>query len=185
MSAAPGQTILGVDPGGQVTGCGVIRREGNSSRMVTCGVTRASAEEDVPARLSRVFRFVSAQIEQHRPEVLVVEDVFYGKNVQSLKSIGQVRGVIILAGALAGVTVCEYSPREVKKAVVGRGDASKEQVQRMVMAVLGLAAPPEPHDAADALALALCHSHRGAVARDAAGRNSAFPTQIRELMKRK
>lgn len=185
MSAAPGQTILGVDPGGQVTGCGVIRREGNSSRVVACCVTRAVGDEDIAARLARIFRFVSAQIEQHRPDVLVVEDVFYGKNVQSLKSIGQVRGVIILAGALAGVAVCEYSPREVKKAVVGRGDASKEQVQHMVMTVLGLAAPPEPHDAADALALALCHSHRGTAIRDAAGRRGGIPTQLRELMKRK
>ena len=158
-----GQTILGVDPGGQVTGCGAIRREGSNSRMLACEVTRAKDEESVSDRLERVFRFVSAQIEKFRPDALVVEDVFFGKNVQSLKSIGQVRGVIILAGALAGVTVWEYSPREVKKAVVGRGDASKEQVQRMVMAVLGLSAPPEPHDAADALALALCHSHRSTV----------------------
>ena len=89
-----------------------------------------------------------------------MEDIFYGRNVQSLKSIGQVRGVIILAGALAGVSIYEYSPREVKKAVVGRGDASKEQVQKMIQALLGLESIPKPHDAADALAIALCHSHR-------------------------
>ena len=99
-------------------------------------------------------------IEQYRPAVLVVEDAFYGRNVQSLKAIGQVRGVVILAGAVAGIPVYEYSPREVKKAVAGRGDASKEQVQRMVQTVLGLVQPPRPHDASDALAIALCHSHR-------------------------
>lgn len=168
-----GQTILGVDPGGQVTGCGVIRREGGSSRMVSCEVTRAAPDEEISARLERVFRFVGGQIEKFAPDVLVVEDIFYGKNVQSLKSIGQVRGVIILAGALAGLDIHEYSPREVKKAVVGRGDASKEQVQRMVMTVLGLREPPEPHDAADALALALCHSHRGVVPSAIASRGRA------------
>jgi crossover junction endodeoxyribonuclease RuvC len=157
-----GLTILGVDPGGTVTGCGVIRREGSSSRMLACGVSRAREGEDTAAKLQRVFKFVGEQIELYRPDVLAVEDIFYGKNVQSLKVIGQVRGVIILAGALAGLEVCEYNPMEVKKAVVGRGDASKEQVQRMIALVLGLSAPPEPYDAADALAIALCHSHRGA-----------------------
>lgn len=185
MQPGPGRTILGVDPGGNVTGCGVIRREGNSSRFVACSVTRAAAEESLAARLERVFRFVSAQIEQYGPDTLVVEDVFYGKNVQSLKAIGQVRGVVILAGALAGLKVAEYSPREVKKAVVGRGDASKEQVQHMVMAVLGLAEPPQPHDAADALALALCYSHRGDSPAPAGRARSALSPQLRELLKRK
>jgi len=153
-------TILGIDPGGEVTGYGVIRLEGNMTRMVACGASRASRGESLSEKLIRVFGFIQEIIEKYRPEVLAVEDIFYGRNVQSLKSIGQIRGVIILAGALAGVSIYEYSPREVKKAVVGRGDASKEQVQKMIQALLGLESAPRPHDAADALAIALCHSHR-------------------------
>lgn len=153
-------TIMGIDPGGEVTGMGVVRREGSMIRMVACGASRARKGESIAEKLCRVFRFVQEIIEEYRPEVLAVEDIFYGRNVQSLKSIGQIRGAIILAGALAGVSIYEYSPREVKKAVVGRGDASKEQVQKMIQALLGLESAPKPHDAADALAIALCHSHR-------------------------
>ncbi|HLA39104.1 MAG TPA: crossover junction endodeoxyribonuclease RuvC [Candidatus Glassbacteria bacterium] len=153
-------TILGIDPGSQVTGFGVVESRASASRLVACGASRASAGEDLPQRLHRIYEFVTSLIERYRPAVLVVEDAFYGRNVQSLKAIGQVRGVVILAGAVAGIPVYEYSPREVKKAVAGRGDASKEQVQRMVQTVLGLVQPPRPHDASDALAIALCHSHR-------------------------
>lgn len=153
-------TILGIDPGGEVTGFGVVLRQGNTTRMIACGASRARKGESLAEKLSRVFSSVQEIIEKYRPEVLAVEDIFYGRNAKSLKSIGQVRGVIILAGALAGVSIYEYSPREVKKAVVGRGDASKEQVQKMIQALLGLESAPKPHDAADALAIALCHSHR-------------------------
>lgn len=153
-------TILGIDPGGEVTGFGVICRESNTTRMVASGASRARKGESLAEKLCRIFSFVQEIIEKYRPEALAVEDIFYGRNVQSLKSICQVRGVIILAGALAGVSIYEYSPREVKKAVVGRGDASKEQVQKMIQALLGLESLPKPHDAADALAIALCHSHR-------------------------
>jgi len=157
---AAGEVILGVDPGGEVTGFGVVRREVTGIQVLACGVTRARRGETTAEKLSRVFNFIRERIEQYSPGCLVVEDIFYGKNVQSLKAIGQIRGVIILAGALAGLPVHEYSPREVKKAVVGRGDASKEQVQQMVKALLGLETVPKPSDAADALAIALCHSHR-------------------------
>jgi len=143
-----------------VTGFGVVASQASASRMVACGVSRAVSGENLPERLHRIYEFVADLIRRYQPAVLVVEDAFYGRNVQSLKAIGQVRGVVILAGAIAGLPVFEYSPREVKKAVAGRGDASKEQVQRMIQAVLGLAQPPSPHDAADALAIALCHSHR-------------------------
>jgi len=153
-------TIMGVDPGGEVTGFGVVRREGNTTHMIASGASRARRGESLAEKLSRVFGFVQEIIEKYRPDALAVEDIFYGRNVQSLKSIGQIRGVIILAGSLAGVSIYEYSPREVKKAVVGRGDASKEQVQKMIQALLGLESAPKPHDAADALAIALCHSHR-------------------------
>jgi crossover junction endodeoxyribonuclease RuvC len=153
-------TILGVDPGGQVTGFGVIRRGRSVFEMLACGVSRARRGETTAEKLSRVFHFTRERIEQYSPCCLVVEDVFFGKNVQSLKVICQVRGVIILAGALSGLPVHEYSPREVKKSVVGRGDASKEQVQQMIKTLLSLEKAPEPNDAADALAVALCHAHR-------------------------
>jgi len=155
-----GETILGIDPGGEVIGFGVLRRTGNITRMVACGASRARKGEDVAEKLCRIYSFVRELVEKYRPDVLAVEDIFYGKNAQSLKSIGQVRGVVILAGAQAGLAIHEYSPREVKKAVVGRGDASKEQVQKMIQALLGLSAPPKPHDSADALAIAICYSHR-------------------------
>ena len=154
------ETILGVDPGGNATGFGIVRRGKSGIELLACGVTRARRGETVAEKLSRIFLFIGERIDQYRPGCLVVEDVFFGKNVQSLKAIGQVRGVIILAGAMAGLPVYEYTPREVKKSVVGRGDASKEQVQQMVKSLLGLDTPPEPSDAADALAIALCHSHR-------------------------
>ena len=154
-------TILGIDPGGEVTGFGVIRREKSASRMLACGVSRARrGGEDLPEKLSRIFAFVAEIIAEYSPQVLAVEDAFYGKNVRTLKAISQVRGVIILAGAQAGLALYQYSPREVKKAVVGHGNASKEQVQSMIKSLLGLAEVPKPHDAADALAVALCHSHR-------------------------
>ncbi|MBW7995092.1 MAG: crossover junction endodeoxyribonuclease RuvC [Candidatus Glassbacteria bacterium] len=152
--------VLGVDPGGEVTGFGVLRKQGASCGMVACGASRAVRGESLADKLTRIFRFVQDVIEEYEPGEMAVEDIFYGRNAQSMKSIGQVRGVIILAGALAGLDVYEYAPREVKLAVAGRGSASKEQVQRMIQAVLGLSSPPEPHDAADALAVALCHTHR-------------------------
>ena len=157
---ASSETILGVDPGGEITGFGVIRRDKSGIEVLASGITRAGRGETTAEKLSRIFHFIQEQIAQYHPCCLVVEDVFFGKNVQSLKAIGQVRGVIILAGALAGLPVHEYTPREVKKAVVGRGDASKEQVQQMVKSLLGLETAPKPSDAADALAIAICHSHR-------------------------
>ena len=154
------ETILGIDPGGEVTGFGVIRRDKSGIEALASGITRASRGETTTEKLSRIFHFIQEQIAQYHPCCLVVEDVFFGKNVQSLKAISQIRGVIILAGALAGLPVHEYTPREVKKSVVGRGGASKEQVQQMVKALLGLETAPKPSDAADALAIAICHSHR-------------------------
>ena len=154
------RVILGIDPGGEVTGFGVLRKLGASVGMVACGASRAPRDENLTEKLVRIFEFVRQVIDTYRPSELAVEDIFYGRNAQSMKSIGQVRGVIILAGALAGLPVFEYAPREVKLAVAGRGGASKDQVQRMTQAVLGLAGPPKPHDAADALAIAVCHSHR-------------------------
>ncbi len=153
--------ILGIDPGGEVTGFGVLACGGGRSRLVECGVTRAVRGEDTPGRLLRIYSFVQELIARFNPDALVVEDIYYGRNARSMKALGQVRGVVVLAGATGKIPVFEYTANEVKKAVVGRGDASKEQVQRMVQAVLGLSVAPEPHDASDAVAIALCHSHRG------------------------
>lgn len=153
-------SVMGVDPGGDITGFGIIRRDGSRFSLVSCGATRAARGENLPERLNRIYTFIAARIEEHRPDAVVVEDAFFGRNAQTFKSIGQVRGVAILAAARAGVAVFEYSPREIKKAVVGRGDASKEQVQLMITRLLGLKDPPKPQDAADALAAAICHSHR-------------------------
>lgn len=125
--------------------------------MIECGVIRTSASEPLPQRIREIFVEVNALIERHRPSAMSVEDVFQGKNVRSALKLGHARGAIILAATLQEVDVVEYDPRQIKKAVVGSGGASKDQVGYMVQRQLGLREPPRPADAADGVAAALCH----------------------------
>lgn len=150
--------ILGIDPGSHVTGYGVIERKGNHLLHVAHGEIKSKKDSPLSAMLIAVYQRLSEVIVKNSPQVIVLENIFYGKNVRSLIKQAQVRGVTIFAGADQGIPVCEYSPLEIKKAVVGYGRAEKRQVQVMVKAILNLPEIP-PADAADALATAICHAN--------------------------
>ncbi len=157
------ELILGIDPGTAITGYGVVAKEGGGAvSLVECGVVRTSSREALPVRIREIYEEVSALIARHAPSVVVVEDVFQGKNVQSALKLGHARGAILLAAALVEIPIAEYSPREIKKAVVGNGNATKAQVGFRVQQQLRLKAPPTPADAADGVAAALCHCVMGA-----------------------
>ena len=154
--------ILGIDPGTAATGYGVVtRRSGGAVSLVECGVIRTSAKEPLANRIREIFEAVGGLIERHEPLAVSVEDVFHGKNAQSALKLGHARGVILLAAALREVSIAEYAPRQIKKAVVGTGNASKEQVAFMVKQQLRLKDVPTPADAADGVAAALCHALMG------------------------
>ena len=156
--------VLGIDPGTAATGYGIVERNGSQLRMVEFGVLETLAGGTAGERLVAVHAGVAKLIERHRPGIVGVERIFFSRNVRTAFSVGQARGVAMLAAAQSGLPIYEYTPNEVKIAVTGYGRASKDQVQRMVQTLLGLAALPTPDDAADALAVAIClaHSYRGA-----------------------
>ena len=148
--------VLGIDPGTANTGYGVVRGGGPTVPvLVECGVIRTRARDPLPARLREIFSGVQELIERHRPDALSVEDVFYARNVRTTVVLGHARGVILLAAELANVPVNEMAPAAIKKAVVGTGGATKEQVQFMLTRLLRLKSVPQPSDAADGVAAAL------------------------------
>ncbi len=152
--------VLGIDCGGEYTGYGVVEQDARGElRHITCGAVRLNTKHPLPARLQKIFTELRNIIEQHRPDTVAIEDVFYAVNVKSALKLGQVRGVAMLAAASCGLDVAEYSPLSIKSAVVGYGKADKSQVQQMVTRLLRLPAAPEPQDASDALAIAICHLH--------------------------
>jgi crossover junction endodeoxyribonuclease RuvC len=150
--------ILGIDPGSHITGYGVIDKKGNYLRHIIHGEVKPRKDSLLSTVLSSIYQHLSEVIVENSPQAIALENIFYGKNVRSLIKQAHVRGVIIFAGAVKGIPVFEYSPLEVKKAVVGYGRAEKRQVQIMVKAILKLPALP-PADAADALAVAICHAN--------------------------
>lgn len=150
------ERVLGIDPGSRVTGWGVIERDGSGLRVVEAGVVRLVASHPIAARLGRLLLECGALVGRWRPTVIALERAFVARNVQSALRLGEVRGVVFAAAAVANLPVCEYAPTQVKLAATGYGHAAKDAVGRGVSMRLGLAAPP-PSDAADALALALCH----------------------------
>ncbi|MEN6623644.1 MAG: crossover junction endodeoxyribonuclease RuvC [Smithella sp.] len=152
--------ILGIDPGSHVTGYGVIEKEGSSLRHIMHGEVKPSKGSLLSAVLNSLYQQLSTVVKDMAPDAISVENVFYGKNVQSLIKQAHVRGLVIYTGASLGIPIFEYSPLEVKQAVVGYGRAEKRQVQIMVKAILKLSALP-PADAADALAVAVCHANFG------------------------
>jgi crossover junction endodeoxyribonuclease RuvC len=152
--------VLGIDCGGAYTGYGVVEMEaGGRLVCLTCGAIKLSAREPLARRLARIYDGLGALIVEHRPDEVAIEGIFYALNVRSALQLGQVRGVAMLAAAAAGLDVAEYSPLTIKSSVVGYGRAEKQQVQQMVTRLLSLAEPPEPMDASDALAIAICHLH--------------------------
>lgn len=156
--------VLGVDPGLTRCGYGAVVREAGNLRAVAAGVLRTDAGADVAMRLAELQAGVRALLVELRPDVVAVERLFFQSNVRTAMSVGQASGVVLAESAAAGCTVVQYTPNEVKQSVTGSGAAGKEQVQRMVQAILGLTETPKPPDAADALALALCHQARAPLA---------------------
>ena len=151
--------ILGIDPGTAVTGYGVLRADRPGlPALVECGVIRTRPRDPLPARLAEIHDGIRELLARHRPDVMSLEDVFYSKNVRTTVVLGHARGVIMLAAQQACVPVHEFPPAEIKKAVVGNGAASKEQVQFMLTRLLRLKSVPSPSDAADGVAAALTYA---------------------------
>ena len=149
--------VLGIDPGVSRCGYGCVAPAAKGARAVAAGVITTPPGDPLPLRLAALDRELRALLDEVEPQVVVVERVFFQTNVRTAMSVGQASGLALAAAAQAGCEVVEYTPNQVKQAVAGYGGADKAQVQRMVQALLGLAARPKPPDAADALALALCH----------------------------
>ena len=151
-------TVLGIDTSLRSSGYGVLRVEGSRMRSLACGTIRNSAKTPLSGCLNNIHDTVAALIEEHRPDVLSIESVIYGKNAGTMLVLGEARGAVITAAAARGIPIYEYEPRRMKKAVCGNGLAEKAQIQRMVKTLLGLEREPQ-NDAADALGLAICHVH--------------------------
>ncbi len=154
--------ILGIDPGTAITGYGVVRMEKRDKLTVLgYGTIRTLAKEGMDLRLSKIYGCVLDLISEFNPHCLAVEELFFNRNVTTALSVGQARGVIILAAVHKGLSVAEYTPLQVKLSVTGVGTASKDQVGYMVRLLLGLTEIPKPDDAADALAVSICHAYNG------------------------
>ncbi len=151
--------VLGIDPGSETLGWGVVEGSGLKYALVDYGTVKSSPREQFSKRLLKIYEGVSEIIEKYQPDELSVEEAFYAVNVKVALKLGQVRGVVLLLGEKSGLEIGEYSPRLIKQTVVGYGNAEKHQVQEMVRLLLRMKTVPEPHDAADALAIAICHFH--------------------------
>ncbi len=151
--------VLGIDPGMALMGYGVVSGDNNRLKVIDYGVTKTEANIDTPQRLLAIFNSIEQLIEKYQPDAIAIEELFFNKNVKTALTIGHARGVIVLAGARSNADLYEYTPLQVKQAVVGYGRAEKQQVQQMVKLILNLKEIPKPDDAADALAIAICHIH--------------------------
>lgn len=151
--------VLGIDPGSETLGWGVVEGTGSKYAAVDFGAIKARTKLDFSKRLLTMYNGVADVIERFEPEVLSLEDTFYAKNASVAIKLGQVRGVILVLAEQRGLEIAEYAPRLIKQTVVGYGNAEKQQVGMMIKVLLKLKAVPKPHDAADALATAICHLH--------------------------
>lgn len=151
--------VLGIDPGSQTTGWGIVEGDGRKYSLVDFGSIRAPASLRFPTRLLKMCTGIEGVIAKHQPDACALEDAFLATNVKVSMKLGQVRGVVLLVAERAALDIHEYSPRLIKQTVVGYGNAEKHQVQEMVRLLLTLKSIPTPHDAADALAVAICHFH--------------------------
>jgi len=151
--------VIGVDPGTAITGWGVVEEQDNQSIMVACGVITTPAGMPLPKRLQIIYHELSGLIAQWQPQSSAIEELFFSKNAKTALTVGHGRGVAMLALANANLPIKEYKPLEVKQAITGHGGADKKQIQQMVKLLLNLNDIPRPDDAADALAVAICHLH--------------------------
>ncbi|MDQ3661905.1 MAG: crossover junction endodeoxyribonuclease RuvC [Actinomycetota bacterium] len=156
--------VIGIDPGVATTGYGIVDKRGSGLSLVDTGTVRTQAGTPAAERLLQLRRALAALLSEHRPDIFVIERLFFNANVRTAMAVGQAAGVALLCGAEAGLETRHYTPLEVKLSVVGVGRASKAQVQTMVAALLKLATVPQPADAADACALAICHLNRSGLA---------------------
>ncbi len=151
--------IIGIDPGIAIVGFGIIEKQGNRLIPIQYGCIKTEAHTREALRLKQIYDAMTTLLEKYKPDVLAVEKLFFNRNVTTAFSVGQARGVIVLAGEEAGIPFYEYTPLQVKQAVVGYGQAEKKQIQEMVKLLLSLPAPPKPDDVADALGVAITHAH--------------------------
>src|SRR5918994_7174762 len=163
--------VIGIDPGSQRTGWGVIEGDGRRYSLVAYGSIRAASSLKFSTRLLKMCNGLEEVIAEHRPDACALEEAFLATNVKVSMKLGQVRGVVLLLAERAGLEISEYSPRLIKQTVVGYGNAEKHQVQEMVRLLLTLKSVPTPHDAADALAVAICHFHHANFAQKIADAN--------------
>jgi crossover junction endodeoxyribonuclease RuvC len=171
--------IFGIDPGSERTGYGCVDTDGRRHRLRACGTISAPAHTAFPERLHAIHAGLVSLLAEHRPDCVAIEDIFHARNVRSALKLGHARGVALLAASAAGIAIVEYSPAEIKRAVVGFGRAEKTQVAQMVKLLLGLDAPPSPHDAADAVAVAICHIHSSHGAAAQAAKLQGPPPTVR------
>ena len=151
--------VFGIDPGSERTGYGCVETDGRRHRLVTCGAVMAPPSASFPDRLAGIHRELTQLLQTLQPDCVAIENLFHAVNARSALKLGHARGVAMLAAVQAGCVVVEYTPTEIKRAVVGYGRADKGQVQQMIKLLLGLDTVPQPHDASDALAVAICHVH--------------------------
>jgi len=151
--------ILGIDPGTAITGYGLVREDDQGLTLVECGAIVTPAGQPLPERLRHIYRGLADLMGRYKPEAAAVEELFFSRNTRTALSVGHARGVVLLALADAGLPIYEYKPLEVKQAIAGYGGADKQQVQEMVRLLLNLDHIPQPDDAADAVAVAVCHIH--------------------------
>jgi crossover junction endodeoxyribonuclease RuvC len=173
--------IFGIDPGSERTGYGCVDSDGSRHRLVACGALAAPPDAPFPDRLLAIHSGLASLLAEHRPDCVAIENIFHARNVRSALRLGHARGVALLAACAAGVPIAEYTPAEIKRAIVGFGRAEKPQVGQMVKLLLRLDSAPHPHDAADAVAVAICHIHSagGPIARAVARAASATPREGR------
>ncbi|MCK4891576.1 MAG: crossover junction endodeoxyribonuclease RuvC [Candidatus Pacebacteria bacterium] len=148
--------ILGIDPGTAITGFGVIESQNNKLKVIDAGCIKTDKNLDMSERLDLIAKKLKNIIKKYKPQIMAVEELFYFKNKKTVITVAQARGVILFMGKNQGIEICEYTPLQVKQAVVGYGRAEKKQVQQMVKLILGLKEIPKPDDVADALAVAVC-----------------------------
>ncbi|MBE6687947.1 MAG: crossover junction endodeoxyribonuclease RuvC [Ruminococcaceae bacterium] len=167
--------ILGIDPGIATMGYGIINYFGNSFNYITCGAITTAAGERVERRLALIYDRLNCLIKTYTPDAVAVEELFFNTNQKTAINVAQARGIVLLSSERAGIPLFEYTPLQVKQAVVGYGRAEKHQVMEMTKVLLGLNERPKPDDAADALALAICHAHNSSS--KLAGLNKINPTK--------
>ena len=172
--------VFGIDPGSDRTGYGCVETDGSRHRLVDCGAITTLPRATFPEKLLTIHRRLVELLARCQPACVAIENVFYASNVRSALKLGHARGVAILAAVEGGYPVVEYTPAEIKRAVVGYGRAEKRQVQEMVRLLLGLTSVPTPHDVADALAVAICHVHSQGPTVDRDGQTKGRPRSWRQ-----